>query len=155
MTLCALAFLVLYLPQFFTTTGIISGWWLVASYWFQSTGELLISALGLVMVVELFPRKMSGFASGMWLLTSMIAGPIGGVVGAMTAPPAGEKFTKLESLAVYGHVFWMIGIVVAVVAAFMWLSRGWLNKIIEGSHARINESLHNPVEEFLNKEQQV
>lgn len=57
MTLCSVAFLVLYFPQFTATDGIVSGWWLVASYFFQSTGELLISALGLSMVTELFPRK--------------------------------------------------------------------------------------------------
>ncbi|ASG68744.1 MFS transporter [Francisella halioticida] len=149
MTLCALAFLVLYFPQFTTTTGVVSGWWLVLSYWLQSTGELLISALGLSMVAELFPRKMSGFALGMWALTTMVAGPIGGGVGALTAPPVGEHFTKLESIAVYGHVFLIIGIFVAVVAIIMWVSRGWLNRIIESTRAYVNENLHNPNDDFL------
>lgn len=149
MTLCALAFLVLYLPQFTATDGIASGWWLVLSYWLQSTGELLISALGLSMVAELFPRKMSGFALGMWALTTMVAGPIGGVVGALTAPAEGQTFTKLESIAVYGHVFLVIGIFVTVIAIIMWLSRGWLNKVIESTKVHMSENLHNPNEDFL------
>ncbi|WP_150467888.1 oligopeptide:H+ symporter [Francisella sp. SYW-9] len=149
MTLCALAFLVLYFPQFTTSDGIVSGWWLVLSYWLQSTGELLISALGLSMVAELFPRKMGGFAQGMWLITTMIAGPIGGIVGALTAPAPGQHFTKLESISVYGHVFLVIGLFVAVVAIIMWVSRGWLNKVIESTRIHVNETLHNPNEEFF------
>ncbi|QLE78243.1 MFS transporter [Francisella sp. Scap27] len=148
MTLCAFAFLVLYFPQFTATDGIVSGWWLVISYFFQSTGELLISALGLSMVAELFPRKMSGFALGMWALTTMVAGPIGGWVGALTAPAEGDVFTKVESVAVYGHVFLMLGIFVAVIAIIMWVARGWLNAIIESTQAHVKaENLHSMHEE--------
>ncbi|MWY34099.1 MFS transporter [Francisella tularensis] len=148
MTLCALAFLVLYFPQFTATNGVVSGWWLVASYFFQSTGELLISALGLSMVAELFPRNMSGLAQGMWLLTTMVAGPIGGYVGALTAPAAGTVFTKVEGLAVYGHVFLTIGIFVAVIAAIMWIARGWLNAIIESTRVHfVSEGTHGMHEE--------
>ncbi|MDE4959474.1 MFS transporter, partial [Francisella tularensis subsp. holarctica] len=82
----------LYFPLFTATTGVVSGLWLVASYFFKSTGELLISALGLSMVAELFPRNISGLAQGMWLLTTMVAGPICGYVGALTAPAAGTVF---------------------------------------------------------------
>ncbi|AIT08730.1 major facilitator transporter [Candidatus Francisella endociliophora] len=148
MTLCAMAFLVLYLPQFTATDGIVSGWWLVLTYFLQSTGELLISALGLSMVAELFPRKMSGFALGMWALTTMVAGPIGGYVGALTAPAEGVVFTKVESVAVYGNVFLTIGIFVTIVAAIMWAARGWLNSIIESTRIHIAaEGLHGMHEE--------
>lgn len=143
MTLCASAFLVLYLPQFTATDGIASGWWLVLAYWLQSTGELLIAALGYSMVAELFPRSMSGFALGMWTLALMVAGPIGGLVGALTAPAEGQTFTKLESISVYGHVFLVIGLFVAVVAVIMWLSRGWLNRVIESTQAQVKENLRN------------
>ncbi|MGQ4005562.1 oligopeptide:H+ symporter [Francisellaceae bacterium CB300] len=148
MSLCAIAFLILYIPQFTTTTGIVSGWWLVATYFFQSTGELLISALGLSMVAELFPRKMSGFALGMWALTTMVAGPIGGFVGSLTAPPAGVVFTKAESIVVYGDVFLKLGIFVTIVAIIMWIARGWLNSIIESTRVHIAaEGLHGIHEE--------
>lgn len=148
MSLCAIAFLILYIPQFTTTTGLVSGWWLVATYFFQSTGELLIAALGLSMVAELFPRKMSGFALGMWALTTMVAGPIGGFVGALTAPPKGEVFTKAESIVVYGNVFFKLGIFVTVVAIIMWLARGWLNSIIKSTHSHISaEGFHDMKEE--------
>jgi len=141
MTFCAFAFLVLYLPQFTATDGVVSGWWLVITYFFQSTGELLISALGLSMVTTLFPRKMSGFALGMWALTTMVAAPIGGFVGALTAPAKGVVFTKVESVAVYGHVFLMLGLFVAVIAIIMWIARGWLNAIIESTRVNVTSQI--------------
>ena len=148
MSLCAIAFLILYIPQFTITTGIVSGWWLVASYFFQSTGELLISALGLSMVAELFLRKMSRFALGMWALTTMVAGPIGGYIGSLTAPPAGVVYTKVQSIAVYGDVFLTLGGFVTVVAIIMWIARGWLNSIIESTRIHITaEGLHGMHEE--------
>ncbi len=148
MSLCAIAFLILYIPQFTTTTGIVSGWWLVATYFFQSIGELLISALGLSMVAELFPRKMSGFALGMWALTTMVAGPIGGFVGSLTAPPGGVVYSKAESIVVYGDVFLKLGIFVTVVAIIMWIARGWLNSIIESTRVDIAaEGVHGMHEE--------
>ncbi|MFT4693360.1 MAG: POT family proton-dependent oligopeptide transporter [Francisella sp.] len=148
MSLCAIAFLILYIPQFTTTTGLVSGWWLVATYFFQSTGELLISALGLSMVAELFPRKMSGFALGMWALTTMVAGPIGGFVGSLTAPPPGVLYTQAQSIVVYGDVFLKLGGFVAVIAIIMWMARGWLNAIIESTRTHITaEGLHGMHEE--------
>ena len=133
MSLCALAFIILYFPKFVSTDGIVSGWWMVATYTFQSVGELLISALGLSMVAELFPREMSGFSQGMWLITTMIAGPIGGWVGSLTAPSGSQHFTKMQSLEVYGNVFLELGLFVVVVAVIMWLLRGKLNRIIEST----------------------
>ena len=52
------------------------------------------------MVAELFPRKMNDFALEMSALTTMVAGPIGGYVGALTAPTERTVFTKVEGLAV-------------------------------------------------------
>jgi POT family proton-dependent oligopeptide transporter len=79
----------------------------------------------------------------------MVAGPIGGFVGALTAPPAGQHFTKLQSIAVYGHVFLVIGIVVVVIAIIMWAIRGWLNKVINSTLDYV-QTLHNPNEESAN-----
>ena len=35
-TFCAIAFLILYTPQFTTTSGIVSSWWVISSYFFIS-----------------------------------------------------------------------------------------------------------------------
>lgn len=146
MTLCSFAFLVLYLPRFSaSSSGLASPWWMVLTYTLQSTGELLVSGLGVAMVAELCPRTMSGFVMGIWFLTSMLAGPIGAFVGNMTSPPSnGKVLNTLESLDTYTNVFFQIGIVTLVIAIIMWLSRPTLNKYINykeeaGVNHQINE----------------
>ena len=62
MTLCGISFSLLFFARYFATDqGIVSSWWLVASYFFQSVGELLVSALGVAMVAELVPQAIVGF----------------------------------------------------------------------------------------------
>ncbi len=100
------------------------------------------------MVAELFPRKMSRYAFGMWMLTTMIAGTLGGYVGALTAPKEGVVLTRFESLAVYGHVFMILGVFVAVVAIIIWAIRKPLNRIIESTIIHVaGEGLHGMHEE--------
>lgn len=130
MTLCGLAFLVLYLPRFTAAAGLSSPWWLVLSYGLQSAGELLVSGLGLAMVAELCPAAFSGFVMGVWFLTTMLAGPISAKVGALTTVSADITLTTQESLNIYTNVFGGIGLAVLAVAAVMWLIRPVLNRYI-------------------------
>ena len=130
MTLCALAFLTLYLPQFISATGIVSPLWMVVSYYFQSVGELFVSALGLSMVAELCPKVLSGFVMGIWFLSSMLAGPVGAWVGALTAPQGGADLTPVQSLQIYTNVFGKIGLVTLTIAILMWMSRRYFNRLI-------------------------
>lgn len=131
MTLCAFAFLVLYLPRFTAHGQLVTPLWMVLSYGLQSTGELLVSALGLAMVAELCPRNLSGFVMGIWFLTTMLAGPIGAWVGGMTAPAKGVVLDTTQSLIIYTHVFGEVGLVTLIIAIMMWISRPFLNKYIE------------------------
>lgn len=130
MSLCALAFLVLYFSKFTASNGLVSSWWMVATYYFQSVGELLISALGLSMVAELCPGNRSGFVMGMWFIASMLAGPVSAWVGALTAPPGAASFTSAQSLEIYTHVFLEIGIVAGIIALIMWGIRPILSRYI-------------------------
>jgi len=58
---CGVAFTSLYFSQWFGgSTGIVSSWWLVLFYLFQSVGELFVSALGVSMVAQLVPDKFVG-----------------------------------------------------------------------------------------------
>lgn len=130
MSLASIAFLLLAVPSFISTTGLASPWWLVASYYFQSVGELYISALGLAMVAELCPLDRSGFVMGVWFLTSMLAGPVGAWVGALTVPPASEHLSTLASMHLYGKVFLEIGAVTGLLAVIMWGMRPMLNRLL-------------------------
>lgn len=132
MSLGALAFLVLALPQYMATDGLASPLWMVYSYFFQSVGELLISGLGLAMVAELCPEDMSGFVMGVWFLTSMLSGPIGAWVGALTTPPdSNVQLTAVASMQLYGSVFFKIGLVTGLASLLMWIKRPFLNKYVK------------------------
>ncbi|HJO95408.1 MAG TPA: oligopeptide:H+ symporter [Victivallales bacterium] len=130
MTLCAISFTLLYFARYYhTSTGLVSPWWLIASYFFQSTGELLISALGLAMVAQLVPNKIVGFIMGMWFLTTAVSGVTGGIVASLTAPPVGVT-ESLQTLGIYTHVFLEIGIITTVIAIIMWFTYPLLNRYI-------------------------
>lgn len=130
MTMCAVSFLMLYFARYFYTgNGMVSSWWLIISYLFQSLGELLVSALGVAMVAELVPASIAGFVMGMWFLTSAVAGFLGATVASFTALPEHIK-PGVESLMIYTNVFACIGLVTLIIAIFMWLLSPRLSRYI-------------------------
>lgn len=121
MLCCGLSFGLLFFARFMhDDQGMVSSGWLIASYFFQSTGELLVSALGVAMVAELVPTHITGFVMGMWFLTSSVAGFIGAFVASYTALPANVA-PGLVSLSVYTRVFACIGLVTLAIGVFMWM----------------------------------
>ncbi|KTD64747.1 oligopeptide:H+ symporter [Legionella spiritensis] len=131
MICCGLSFSLLFFARFTPDeAGMVSSWWLVASYFFQSTGELMVSALGVAMVAELVPRQIAGFVMGMWFLTSSVAGFIGASVASLTSLPENIK-PGLESLTIYTRVFAWIGIVTLVIGVLMWLIAPRLSRYIK------------------------
>lgn len=130
MTMCGISFLFLFFARYFYTDGgMVSSWWLIISYLFQSLGELLVSALGVAMVAELVPISNSGFVMGMWFLTSAIAGFIGASVASYTALPQDIK-PGVESLIIYTNVFACIGIVTLIISLLMWFLSPRLSRYI-------------------------
>jgi len=136
MILCAIAFLILPLGAMFANSeGIVSVWWLVATYFFQSVGELLISGLGLSMVAKLVPQRMVGFIMGAWFLTTAASGVIGGWVASLTAAPEGVT-DPLQTLAIYSKVFMQIGIATTVISLLMIFTIPLLRRLIESEEKK-------------------
>ena len=130
MTLCGLSFISLYFPQFFADSqNQVSSMWLVLSYFFQSFGELFISALGVAMIAELVPPAINGFIMGMWFLTSASAGFIGAFVASLTKAPDGLTI-GYDTLSLYSTVFLKIGLVTCLLAFLMWAIAPRLSRII-------------------------
>ena len=144
MTMCSISFLMLYFARYFyTDNGMVSSWWLIFSYLFQSLGELLVSALGVAMVAELVPPRVAGFVMGMWFLTSAVAGFIGASVASFTALPEHIK-PGVDSLYIYTDVFACIGIVTLIIAIIMWFLSPRLSRYIvsnDGNGANEIESV--------------
>ncbi|MBA3657835.1 MAG: peptide MFS transporter [Gemmatimonadaceae bacterium] len=73
----------------------VSPWWLVASYFFQTLGELSLSPVGLSSMTKLAPRKYVGQMMGIWFLASAVGNLIGGLAGANVDPEKLEQMPKL------------------------------------------------------------
>ncbi|MDA0910383.1 MAG: oligopeptide:H+ symporter [Proteobacteria bacterium] len=130
MLLCALAFLVLFIAKYSADANfIVSSWWLVLSYFLQSAGELMISALGVAMVAELVPASISGFVMGMWFVFLSIGNLLSGYVASMMALPEG-KIIKSQSLSIYCDSFLKIGLFALVVAIIMFMASKYKRKMI-------------------------
>ena len=94
----------------------ISVLWLFIAYGFCSLAELLISAIGPSMVAKLLPKRIGGFAQGIWYLTLAIGMKIGGIIASFAASEYTTASDAAKTLAVYNHLFYEIGIIVLVVS---------------------------------------
>ena len=131
MFLCSLGFLTAAAAGmwFADAQGLTSPWFIVLVYLFQSTGELLISALGLAMVAALVPQHLMGFILGMWFLTQAAAFLMG--VMSPRSPAVPENILDpLQTLPIYTNVFSKIGLVTLAVTVVMAIMVPWLNRMI-------------------------
>ncbi len=69
----------------------VSPWWLVASYFFQSVGELCISPVGLSSMTKLAPRKFVGQMMGVWFLATSVGNLVAGLIGGHVDPSKLEQ----------------------------------------------------------------
>jgi POT family proton-dependent oligopeptide transporter len=76
-------------------TELVSPWWLVGSYFFQTMGELCLSPVGLSSMTKLSPRKFVGQMMGIWFLATAVGNLIAGLVGGHVDP---EKLEEMPAL---------------------------------------------------------
>jgi POT family proton-dependent oligopeptide transporter len=146
--LAGLAFLVLPLGGLFADHGIISGMWLVLSYFLQSTGELLVSALGLAVAARFVPQRFMGFSMGLWFLNSSLASIIAGKVASIASVPKNISHNPLMSLPIYNHLFMEVGVATVVIALGMFALVPILRKLSEVKKTMVSAPLLE--EEFVN-----
>jgi len=89
----------------------ISSWWIIWSYAFQSTAELLVNALGTAMIAKLVPKKMVSVMMGMWFVSTSLGGILAGTMANMTDIPK-HHVSALYTMHVYAHAF----------STFAWIS---------------------------------
>jgi len=73
----------------------VSPWWLVASYLFQTLGELSLSPVGLSSMTKLAPRAFAGQMMGVWFTASALGNLIAGLVGGHVDP---SKLAQMPQL---------------------------------------------------------
>jgi POT family proton-dependent oligopeptide transporter len=73
----------------------VSIWWLVASYFFQTVGELALSPVGLSSMTKLAPRAFVGQMMGVWFTASALGNLIAGLVGGHVDPSKLDQMPQL------------------------------------------------------------
>ena len=93
--------IMIYAANAVVTSGgrtLVSPWWLVVSYFFQTAGELCVSPVGLSSMTKLSPRKYVGQMMGIWFLASALGNLIAGRVGGHVDPNKLEQMPRLFTL---------------------------------------------------------
>jgi POT family proton-dependent oligopeptide transporter len=67
-------------------TVLVSPWWLIGSYFFQTVGELCLSPVGLSSMTKLSPKQYVGQMMGIWFLASSVGNLVAGLVGGHVDP---------------------------------------------------------------------
>ena len=73
----------------------VSPWWLVASYFFQTVGELCLSPVGLSSMTKLSPRRFTGQMMGVWFMAAAMGNLIAGIVGGHVDPENPQQMPAL------------------------------------------------------------
>jgi proton-dependent oligopeptide transporter, POT family len=73
----------------------VSAWWLVASYFFQTVGELCLSPVGLSSMTKLSPRRFTGQMMGVWFMAAAMGNLIAGIVGGHVDPENPQQMPAL------------------------------------------------------------
>lgn len=72
-------------------TVLVSPWWLIMSYMFQTIGELFLSPVGLSSMTKLSPRRYVGQMMGIWFLATSVGNLVAGLVGGHVDPSKVEQ----------------------------------------------------------------
>lgn len=98
--------------------------WLFIAYGFYSLGELLVSALGTSMVAQLLPKRLGGFAQGMWFLATAIGMRAGGTISNLAGMDSlhNAVTNNTEILHSYMVLFYEMGSAVVVIGFIFFLS---------------------------------
>jgi POT family proton-dependent oligopeptide transporter len=94
---------------------LVSPWWLVLSYLFQTFGELSLSPVGLSSMTKLSPLKFKGQMMGVWFMAAALGNLIAGLVGGRVDP---EKLQDMPALFQQTSIFLFIAAVVCGLLVF-------------------------------------
>lgn len=114
--------------KFFNVNGVTSPWWLCASYFLQTIGELLLSPIGLAMITVLCPKNLTGMMMGAWFFSQAASFAIGGSLANLAAIP--EKLSPAATLPYYTHAFIIYGLISLVATVISFALIPFLNRLV-------------------------
>lgn len=121
-------FLLAFAAKFLSTNGMLSPWWLCASYLLQTIAELLISPIGLAMITVFCPKHLVGMMMGVWFFAQAASFAVGGFLANLAAVP--DKLSAIASLPIYIHAFNIYGLITLAMAVFSLICVPFLNRMV-------------------------
>jgi proton-dependent oligopeptide transporter, POT family len=116
----ALGFVVIALAASLAKSGNVAPWWLVATYFLHTVGELCLSPVGLSSISKLAPQRYVGQMMGVWFLATSLGNLIAGLT-------AGSL--KTGSPAELSSGFFQIAIIPSIVGVALLLLAKPLKKL--------------------------
>lgn len=95
-------------------------------YFFQTTGELCLSPVGLSAMNRLAPKHLASLIMGAWFYMTAVGNFVAGKIGEATGGHDGEM-TKEGTLAVYNQIGWVTIGVAAVVLMLSPIVKRWMH----------------------------
>ncbi len=106
-----------------TVSGKVSPIWLLGLYFLGTTGEMLLSPVGLSTMTKLAPARLTGLVMGIWFLAAALGNKLAGVL-------AGD-FTSDDPGAL-AKFFWHQALWVALAALALFALVPWVKKLMGG-----------------------
>ncbi len=103
--------------------GKVSPVWLLGLYFLQTTGEMLLSPVGLSTMTKLAPARLVGLVMGIWFLAAALGNKLAGVL-------AGEF--KSEKPAELAEFFWHQALWVGVATLALLALVPWVKRLMGG-----------------------
>ncbi len=129
--LYSISFIILPIGIYLSTDnkGLMSSYWLILSYAFQSIGELMVSGLGLSMITQLVPKKLLRLTISTWFLITSISIIISANIANLIT--FSKNINNLESIKIYSNNFLKIGTYSIIISIIILLLTPILNSIIK------------------------
>ena len=106
-----------------TVEGRVSPIWLLGLYLLQTTGEMLISPVGLSTMTKLAPARLTGLVMGIWFMAAALGNKLAGVL-------AGDF--KSDNAAGLVTFFWHQAIGVGICALALFALVPWVKRLMGG-----------------------
>jgi POT family proton-dependent oligopeptide transporter len=121
LVLLALSFLLMAPAALYAAEGRVSPFWLVGLFFLQTTGELLLSPVGLSTMTRLAPARTVGLALGIWFLGAALGNKLAGVFA--------TSFQADEPKALAASFLWQAGLAGLAAVAFFVLTP-WIKRLM-------------------------
>jgi POT family proton-dependent oligopeptide transporter len=121
LALLALSFLLMAPAALYAAEGRVSPLWLVGLFFLQTTGELLLSPVGLSTMTRLAPVRAAGLVLGIWFLGAALGNKLAGVLA--------SGFQSVEPTALAWTFLWQAGLAGLAAASFFALTP-WIKRMM-------------------------